>query len=214
MSQFTTGTDLPTIPCCLCGIMIKSNAANQCAQCLSQQFDLTSTLNAGGELCVNRCKRCLRYESAGRNGRYEELEPESKELLALCMRNIPAFNSHGNGNLTEGATNIKLVDANFVWTEPHNKRLKLKLTVRADVMHSTISIQQRCMVELKEKNKQCVECQKVSIPRTCPRNPTPGPSPNISNPPPILFSRSLTSNGWPSSNSGRSERTATRKASC
>lgn len=44
-------------------------------------------------------------------------ELESSELLAICLKQI------------KGLKKVKLIDAGFVWTEPHSKRLKVKLTI-------------------------------------------------------------------------------------
>ena len=156
----------PTIPCCLCGTLIYANSAMQCSTCLSQQYDLTSLLNPEG-LCVNRCRRCLRYQSASNATRYENLAPESGELLALCLKKIPAFSAHGSfSNSSRGVSQLKLIDANFVWTEPHSKRIKLKVTVRAELSDSSIQFQQRVLVTMKEKNRQCVECERSAADQT------------------------------------------------
>ena len=41
---------------------------------------------------------------------------------------------------------VKLVDAGFVWTEPHSRRIKVKLTVQAEVLNGAI-LQQTFVVE-------------------------------------------------------------------
>ena len=46
---------------------------------------------------------------------------ESRELLSLCLKKI------------KGLSKVHLVDAGFVWTEPHSKRIKVKLTVQKEV---------------------------------------------------------------------------------
>jgi NMD protein affecting ribosome stability and mRNA decay len=38
---------------------------------------------------------------------------ESRELLSLCLKKL------------KGLNRVKLVDAGFVWTEPHSKRIKV-----------------------------------------------------------------------------------------
>lgn len=53
-------------------------------------------------------------------------ELESKELLALCIKKI------------KGLTKVKLVDAGFIWTEPHSRRIKVKLTIQKEVCHRCI----------------------------------------------------------------------------
>lgn len=40
-------------------------------------------------------------------------ELESKELLTFCIKKLKGLNK------------VKLVDAGFIWTEPHSKRLKV-----------------------------------------------------------------------------------------
>ena len=50
-----------------------------------------------------------------------ECDLESKELLHLCLRKI------------KGLKHVKFIDAGFIWTEPHSKRLKVKCTVSKEV---------------------------------------------------------------------------------
>jgi nonsense-mediated mRNA decay protein 3 len=48
---------------------------------------------------------------------WQSCELESPELLSLCLKNI------------KGLKRVKLIDAGFVYTEAHSRRLKVKLTV-------------------------------------------------------------------------------------
>jgi nonsense-mediated mRNA decay protein 3 len=43
---------------------------------------------------------------------------ESKELLGLCLKRIRGLNK------------VRLVDARWIWTEPHSNRLKIELTIQ------------------------------------------------------------------------------------
>lgn len=43
---------------------------------------------------------------------------------------------------------VKLVDAGFIWTEPHSRRLKLKLTIQKEVMNGAI-LQQTFVVDVR-----------------------------------------------------------------
>lgn len=52
---------------------------------------------------------------------WKTAELESSELLAICLKNM------------KGLKKIKLLDAKFIWTEPHSRRIKLKLTVQQEV---------------------------------------------------------------------------------
>ena len=41
-----------------------------------------------------------------------------RELMALCLKKLKNLNK------------VKLIDANFLWTEPHSKRIKVKLAIQ------------------------------------------------------------------------------------
>jgi hypothetical protein len=68
-------------------------------------------------------------------------ELESKELLTFCVKKV------------KGLAKVKLVDAGFVWTEPHSRRLKLKLTVQAEVLNGAI-LQQTFVVEARARGSR------------------------------------------------------------
>jgi nonsense-mediated mRNA decay protein 3 len=54
---------------------------------------------------------------------------------------------------------IRLVDAGLVWTEPHCKRIKIKVTVQKAVDEANGQImQQSTIVEYVVRTKQCVKC--------------------------------------------------------
>jgi len=78
-------------------------------------------------------------------------DPESPELLALCLRNI------------KGLKKVKLIDSGFVWTEPHSKRIKVKLTIQKEVLDRTL-LKQTFVVEFMVNNQQCEECKKTYTP--------------------------------------------------
>jgi nonsense-mediated mRNA decay protein 3 len=56
----------------------------------------------------------------------------------------------------------------WIWTEPHSMRLKLRLTIRADVGESPrcVPIQQRLPVEFVVRFKQCPDCKREYTNRT------------------------------------------------
>lgn len=78
-------------------------------------------------------------------------ELESGELLALVLKYLPGLQSKAGG--------MSVVEAGWVWTEPHSKRLKLKLTVRKEVLHG-VTVQERVQVPLVVKWIQCEDCAK------------------------------------------------------
>ena len=51
---------------------------------------------------------------------------ESRELLGLCLAKL------------KGLNRVRLIDAGFVWTEPHSKRIKVKLTIQAEVLGGAV----------------------------------------------------------------------------
>jgi NMD protein affecting ribosome stability and mRNA decay len=53
---------------------------------------------------------------------------------------------------------MKVVDALWIWTEPHSMRLKIRVTVRA--MVEGVELQQRIPVEWKIHFLQCNACNR------------------------------------------------------
>jgi hypothetical protein len=72
---------------------------------------------------------------------------ESKELLALCLKKVT------------GLKECKLVDAGFVWTEPHSRRIKVKLTIQKE-LDSGAKLQQAFVIEYTVNPQQCDVCQR------------------------------------------------------
>jgi len=66
--------------------------------------------------------------------------------MALCLHKV------------SGLKNVKLVDASWVWTEPHYMRIKTKLTIQKQVEQGVI-LQQSFLVVFVVRNMQCPECQ-------------------------------------------------------
>ena len=73
--------------------------------------------------------------------------PESKELLALCLRKL------------RGLSKVRIIDASFLWTEPHSRRIKVKITIQQEAFQGTI-IQQTFEVEYVVAHHQCPDCAK------------------------------------------------------
>ena len=148
-----SASSMNQIPCCLCGTMILPNAANQCNVCLAQEIDLKSILQRGQggshDVIIHQCRQCRRFERTEKN--YVDAELESPELLGICLKSIPALASNASPKL-------HLTDAIWVWTEPNSMRLKVRVTVRTEVQ--SVMVQQRVLVELIVKFKQCPECNR------------------------------------------------------
>lgn len=132
---------LPSILCCLCGVRIQSNPSNMCVNCLRGQVDITTGISK--QVTLFWCRGCGRYQKPP----WVNAELESRELLAICLKKIKGLNK-----------DVKLVDAGFVWTEPHSRRIKVKLTIQKEVFNAIM--QQTFVVEFVVTNQQCTDCQK------------------------------------------------------
>lgn len=153
----TSTEEGPKTLCCLCGVVIPANPANMCVNCIRSQVDITEGISK--EIVINWCKGCGRF--AHGTG-WVSAQPESRELLAMLVKKV------------RGLGKVKLVDAGFVWTEPHSKRLKAKLTVQREVFGATGAgsggagaiLQQSFVVEYILENLYCPDCHKAQSPHT------------------------------------------------
>mmetsp|Transcript_37505 Transcript_37505/g.27258 ORF Transcript_37505/g.27258 Transcript_37505/m.27258 type:complete len:141 (+) Transcript_37505:150-572(+) len=107
------------IRCCICGVMTEPNQSNTCINCLKAQIDITEGIPKS--LIMYHCRECNRYKRPP----FVEAELESAELLQICLKNI------------NGLKRVKMVDAAFIWTEPHSRRIKVRLTVQKEVLNKT-----------------------------------------------------------------------------
>ena len=115
-----------------------------CANCIRTQVDITEGLPK--QLTVTYCKSCGRYNQPPNH--WVDCELESRELLQLCLKKVRGLNK------------VRLIDASFVWTEPHSRRIKVKLTIQKEVFTGTI-LQQAFVVEYVVHTFQCPSCQAV-----------------------------------------------------
>ena len=123
------------VRCCMCGVMTLPNAANTCINCLKSSIDITEGIPRSDVLY--HCRECNRYLRPP----WQACELESAELLSLCLKNI------------KGLKRVKLLDAAFVWTEPHSRRIKVKVTVQKEVQANTM-LQQTFVIEFTVTNQQ------------------------------------------------------------
>jgi len=143
MSIFDRSTPA-TILCCLCGAPIAPNPSSMCVNCIQTQVDITDGIPK--QLTIQWCKGCERYFQPPNAWIIADLE--SRQLLAICLKRIRGMNK------------VKLIDASFIWTEPHSKRLKVKLTIQKEVFNSTI-LQQSFVIEYVVQNLFCPDCQRA-----------------------------------------------------
>ncbi|KAK3691821.1 ribosome-binding protein [Vermiconidia calcicola] len=134
-----------TILCYNCGAPIDGTqaAGALCSDCLKTTVDITSGIERDGILLM--CRDCDRWLSPPASWVVASLE--SRELLALCLRKLRGLNKS------------RIIDASFIWTEPHSRRIKLKITVQQEAFEGTI-LQQTFEVEFVQQYRQCPDCAK------------------------------------------------------
>lgn len=145
MGGMSNGTDMmdetiSRVACCLCGISIVPNEVNMCGACLSSTVDITEGIDKQSH--ITYCKGCGRYQKPP----WITAELESPELLALCLQKI------------KGLKLVKLVDAAFIWTEPHSRRIKVRVKIRKPALHGII-LEQSFTIEFVVDTAQCEQCQ-------------------------------------------------------
>ncbi|ABN65007.1 predicted protein [Scheffersomyces stipitis CBS 6054] len=145
MEQSQIGSQpIATVLCCNCGVpMDGSQGLVMCYDCIKLTVDITEGIPR--EANVSFCRNCERFLQPPQQWIRAELE--SRELLALCLRKLKGLNK------------VRLVDASFIWTEPHSRRIRVKLTVQGEAMANTI-VQQTFEVEYVVIAMQCPDCAK------------------------------------------------------
>lgn len=135
----------PSILCCNCGAPIDGtqSAGALCYDCIKLTVDISSGVQREGTL--HQCRDCDRWLSPPQQ--WVVAQPESRELLALCLRKLRGLNK------------VRIIDASFIWTEPHSRRIKCKITIQQEAFQGTI-LQQTFEVEFVQANQQCPDCQK------------------------------------------------------
>ncbi|KAI1912559.1 ribosome-binding protein [Ophidiomyces ophidiicola] len=134
-----------TILCCNCGAPIDGTTAAGalCEDCIKLTIDISQGIQR--EATLHMCKDCERWLQPP--SQWVSASLESRELLALCLRKL------------RGLSKVRIVDASFLWTEPHSKRIKVKITIQQEAFQGTI-LQQTFEVEYVVASQQCPECAK------------------------------------------------------
>jgi len=108
-----SNSGLSKLLCCECGLPIPANSPTfVCASCIASTADVTSHISTEAQL--HQCRGCQRWHKE--DAKWLGCELESRELMALCLHKV------------SGLKNVKLVDASWVWTEPHSMRIKTKVS--------------------------------------------------------------------------------------
>lgn len=172
------------IPCCLCGTMIYPNAANQCTTCLSHHFNLqeyiqrpsasrtgntssSTTSDPDNKIVIYQCRNCRRFQRTEKC--WESADHESSQLMSICLKQVPALqnNYHHSSSTSNNSNNkdagssesigpLKLIDTQWIWTEPHCMRYKIRCTIQTELYN--VRVQQRVIVLLHCVFKNCPDC--------------------------------------------------------
>uniref|UniRef100_A0A5S6QCC5 60S ribosomal export protein NMD3 n=1 Tax=Trichuris muris TaxID=70415 RepID=A0A5S6QCC5_TRIMR len=136
-------TNVSKILCCDCGLPIEPNQVNKCIGCIRSKEDITDNIARQSQL--HMCKLCQRFLNPPNCWTAASLE--SKELLSICLKRL------------NGLKKVRLVDAKFLWTEPHSKRVKVFLKVQKEV--AGVALLQSVVVEFVVHTLLCDECQRI-----------------------------------------------------
>lgn len=138
------------ILCAECGTVIEPNGANLCIGCLRNSVDITEGIPK--ESSVNFCKGCDRWLSPPTA--WVAAQPESRELLSICLKKI-----------AKPLSRVRLISANFLWTEPHSRRIKLKIIIQKEILANTV-LQQTFVLTLVVQGGQCPQCTRLAAKNT------------------------------------------------
>ncbi|KAI9902732.1 hypothetical protein N3K66_002084 [Trichothecium roseum] len=138
-----------TILCCNCGAPIDGTTATGalCYDCVKLTVDISQGVQR--EALLHTCRDCDRWLLPPTS--WITALPESRELLALCLKKLRGLNK------------VRIIDASFVWTEPHSRRIKVKITIQ-DAVQDGVLLQQSFEVVYMVHNQQCRDCQKSFTP--------------------------------------------------
>ncbi|KAL2159491.1 hypothetical protein VTH06DRAFT_2496 [Thermothelomyces fergusii] len=145
MQQMGTARTGATILCCNCGAPIDgtASAGALCYDCIKSTVDISQGIQR--EATLHTCRDCDRWLMPPNS--WVAAAPESRELLSLCLKRLR--------NLSK----VRVIDARFVWTEPHSRRIKVKITVQ-DAVADGVMMQQSFEVVYVVAYQQCRECAK------------------------------------------------------
>jgi nonsense-mediated mRNA decay protein 3 len=118
-----------------------------CYDCIKLTVDISQGVQR--EATIHFCRDCDRWLLPPAT--WITALPESRELLALCLKKLKGLNK------------VRIVDASFVWTEPHSRRIKVKLTIQ-DAVQDGMLLQQSFEIVYIVHTQQCRECAKSFTP--------------------------------------------------
>ncbi|KAF1744895.1 LOW QUALITY PROTEIN: hypothetical protein MXB_919 [Myxobolus squamalis] len=129
--------------CCECGTLIEPNSANMCVFCIRKLTDISEGIKKN--LSIYYCKFCQRFLNPPDT--WVKYELESRELLTMCLKRLNNFNE------------IRLVDAKFIWTEPHSYSLVIQITIQKEVVG--VILEETMNIDVKIFKQMCTDCHKI-----------------------------------------------------
>lgn len=145
--MFTVHQTIGSVSCCKCGINMQPNAANMCVKCLRSEVDITEGLLKHQRLV--HCPECDSYLQPPRT--WIKAQLESKELLTFCLNRLKR---------NFASNKVRLIHAEFIWTEPHSKRIKVKVIVQKEVLNGAI-LEQSYPIEYVQEEHMCESCSRI-----------------------------------------------------
>ncbi|KAL3320582.1 ribosome-binding protein [Cichlidogyrus casuarinus] len=117
-----------------------------CLPCLSSNVDITEGISK--QNTITYCSKCDRYLNGP--GKWMPAQLESKELLSLCLKKVRGL-----------SRSLKLKDAQFLYTEPHSRKLLIQVKVRGE-LQSGAAVEQNVLLEFQIHTQQCTDCHRVA----------------------------------------------------
>ncbi|XP_060959690.1 uncharacterized protein LOC115723949 [Cannabis sativa] len=115
-----------------------------CCRCLYSEYDITQGLQR--HVTIIHCPECDTYLQPPTT--WIKAQSESNELLTFCVKRLKNLNR------------VRLVRAEFIWTEPHSKRIKIKLKVEKEILNGVL-FQQSYVVEFVQHEHMCESCMRI-----------------------------------------------------
>lgn len=138
VGQFTPATVL----CSNCGRPIDGTSGLvMCTDCIRLHCKVADHIPREGT--IHFCRNCERFLMPPAT--WVGVQPESRELLALLLKRLSGLNR------------VRLVDAGFLWTEPHSRRIRIKVAVQGEGAPGVI-VQEQFEVEFVVVATQCPDC--------------------------------------------------------
>ena len=123
------------------------------------------------------CRGCERFLSPPQT--WQHAQPESRELLGKVLFFLSSFlrcipcktvciddsSAICLKKVSRPLMKVRLIDASFVWTEPHSRRLKIKITIQKEILAHTI-LEQTFVLTLVVHTGQCPSCTKLAAKNT------------------------------------------------